>query len=205
MREVLHEWVRDASGGAAAEFSLVLPFLLIAIFGTIDVGNYAWTINENEKATQAGARWAVATSPVVSGWDTYDYVGKTIAGVTYNQGDVIQASALGLISCQSSGCTYTAPTPTGLSFDSTSFNRIVARMKQVNPRITASNVVVEYRGSGLGYAGDPSGIEIAPLITVKLQNMTYSPLTLFIFKAAVPIPNAAYTLTMEDGQGTDSY
>ena len=84
-------------------------------------------------------------------------------------------------------------------------------MQRVDPAITAANVIVEYSGSGLGYAGDPgdpsipgSGMQIAPLTTVKLQNMSYAPITLLLFKAAVPLPSFSYALTMEDGLGTAS-
>ena len=36
--------------------------------------------------------------------------------------------------------------------------------------IEASNLIVEYRGSGLGYAGNPNGMDISPLVTVRLTD-----------------------------------
>ena len=48
------------------------------------------------------------------------------------------------------------------------FDTIVTRMGYMKPDIAASNVRVSYRGSGLGFAGDPNGMEIAPLVTVEL-------------------------------------
>ena len=71
------------------------------------------------------------------------------------------------------------------------------------PWLTASNLRVEYRGSGLGYAAD-TGMDVAPLVTVRLQGATYTPITLVIFGGAVALPNIERTLTMEDGQGTKS-
>jgi hypothetical protein len=77
-------------------------------------------------------------------------------------------------------------------------------MAQINPDITASNVVVTYSWSGLGFAGDPNGPDVAPLTTVSLRDLTFSPYTAFIWGGAVNLPSFAYTLPMEDGSGTAS-
>src|SRR3546814_2590501 len=62
-------------------------------------------------------------------------------------------------------------------------------MRRVLPAIQDSNVVVEYRASGLGFAGDPNGPDVAPIITVRLQNMTFTPVTLELFGASVNLPD----------------
>jgi hypothetical protein len=61
---------------------------------------------------------------------------------------------------------------------------------------------VEYRGSGLGYAGNPNTMDISPLVTVRFAGLTYSPFVLF--GGEVDLPDFSYTLTMEDGAGTGS-
>jgi len=201
----LWSFKRDEKGASAAEFALVLPLFLLFLFGIIDVGLYGWKFNKDEKATQIGARMAVVTDVVASGLATENYVGKSVGGVTLTQGDVIPASALGLITCNSTTCTCTtAPCPSTVGYNGTSFNRIVSRMQDFDPQIQASNVLIEYRGSGLGYAGDPNGMEISPLTTVRLRNMSYNPLTLLLFGGSINLPSCAYTLTMEDGSGTFS-
>src|SRR5687767_8754630 len=94
-------FLRDRRGAVAAEFTLVLPLLLIFIFGIIDSGRFAWEFNRAEKATQMGARMAVVTDVVSGGLVTADYVG--IGGLT--AGDPIPASALGTIKCTNAACT----------------------------------------------------------------------------------------------------
>lgn len=200
----LRAFLRDERGGSAAEFALLVPVVLLILFTIIDVGGYGWTINMGEKSTHMGARLAVVTDSVDSAMTGYDFVGKTVSGVTYTQGDVIQASALGVETCNSTSCTCSPACPWTPSYNATAFNRIVARIQMIYPKVTAANVVVEYRGSGLGYAGDPNGMDIAPLTTVKLQNMTYTPVVLAVFRLAVPLPSFPYSLTAEDASGSVS-
>ena len=92
--------------------------------------------------------------------------------------------------------------PGGLTRNATPFNNLLARMQQIMPQIEASNLIVEYRGSGLGYAGDPNNMDISPLVTVRIAGLSFSPFILF--GGDVDLPDFSYTLTMEDGAGTGS-
>lgn len=198
----------DRSGAGAAEFALVLPLLIFFLLGILDGGRYLWEVNKAEKATQAGARVAIVTDVLAGGLSSYTYVGQTVGGVTLTQGDVIPAAAFGQLSCKNTGCcvsgtTCTTPHPAVGTFDSTSFDRIVTRMRYMKPDISAGNVTVTYRGSGLGYAGDPNGMEIAPLVTVELDNVMFRPLVLFN-AVAFELPAFRTTLTAEDSSGSQS-
>lgn len=203
---LLARLLHDERGATAAEFVMVVPILLIFIFGVLDAGWYAWQISLAGKATQAGARVAVVTAPVASGLLTEGYVGKTVGGTVLTQGDVIPAAALSTMSCTAAAasCTCSGSCPADLTRDLTAFRRIADRMEALNPFIKDSNITIEYRGSGLGYAGDPVGMEIAPMTTVRVSGMTYSPLMGLVLGATLPMPTSTHTLTMEDGQGTAS-
>jgi len=52
----------NTSAMSSAEFAMVLPLLLIFLFGMIDTGRFLWEFNEAEKATQVGARMAIVTN-----------------------------------------------------------------------------------------------------------------------------------------------
>ncbi len=194
--------------GLAAEFALVLPLFLILLLGTIDVGIYAWRINQAEKATQAGARFAAVTNPLAQELLTASYVNTTVsttAGtVTIGQGDRIPATALGLLTCTSTSCTCTTSPCPGTTFDSAAFTALATRVGAIYGAVDDTNIRVEYRGSGLGFAGDPNGPDIAPLITVRLVNMQYTPVTLSPLGTTVNLPDFAYSLTSEDASGTAS-
>ena len=202
----------DEQGGPAAEFALVLPLALIFFFGIIDVGRYMWEYNQAEKATQMGTRFAVATDVVASGLSGYSFA----VSCAVPQGDAITAAAFPGINCSGGGtvaapsatCSLAASSSCGTAIPTTSSNAalglIVNRMRLFKPDILPANVSVNYGYSGLGYAGDPNGLDVAPLVTVSVTGLTFQPLLTLIFSAPVSMGTFSYTLTMEDGAGTVS-
>jgi hypothetical protein len=191
----------------------MLPLLLIFLLGILDVGRLLWTWNEAEKATQMGVRYAVATEMVPNGLAAYSFV--TSGGLS--QGDPIPESSFGGASCLinagavSCSCKTGATCPGTLVTNSatalTAFNNIVGRMQRFMPQITSSSVQVDYDYSGLGYAGDPNGSDVSPLVRVSIRpnTLTFRPILFSLFKTAtISLPSFSAALTMEDGQGTVS-
>jgi len=200
--DLLTRFVRDRTG-SVAEFALILPLFLLFFLGIIDAGRYAYAFNQGEKATQTGARWTVVTNPVAPQLSSWSLNGASVSTGTLIQGDRIPADALDPITCSSTECTGTGNVPSGLGApDATAFVSLATRMQEIWPEIEDSNIEVVYRGSGLGYAGNPDGMDVAPFVTVRLKDMSFT--SLLLFGATVSLPDFAYTLTMEDGQGTQS-
>ena len=201
--------VRDCRGASAAEFAIVLPLLLILIFGVIDGGRFLWEVNRAEKATQVGVRMAVVTNVLAPGLISEDY---TVAGngrPAVKSGELIPAAYLGRLVCNSAGCTCaTAPCPTPGALNTTTFNAIVDRMRTIDPTLTNANVVVTYSGSGLGTAGEggATAMDISPLVTVSLDGGTdqtrlkFTPITSLML-ATINMPSFSSTLTAEDASG----
>jgi hypothetical protein len=209
MNRLFSRLIRCNVAASSAEFAMVAPLMVLMIFGIIDVGRFMWELNQAEKATQLGARFAVVTTPVSNGIVTADYANNAL-----DAGDLIPADRLGALKCTSSGCTCvsTCPEITDMSVNSAAFNAIVARMQVFKPDIAAANVEVTYRGSGFGYAGDAGGtgggappetMEISPLVTVSLTGLTYSPL-ISLFFADLALPPFSTTLPAEDASGAVS-
>lgn len=193
----------DRTAATAAEFAMVVPLLILFIFGIIDVGRMMWQWNEAEKATQMGVRFAVVTTAVPTALASpggFDFT--TIAGV--QQGAPVSVANFPGVSCTSAGCTCKGTCPFATTADNTAFNNIVARMNVIDRQITAANVVVDYDHSGLGFAGNPYGPDVAPIITVRLRNMTFTPFLGQVFGATMNMPGFAASLTMEDAAGTAS-
>ncbi|MBX7458999.1 pilus assembly protein [Qipengyuania sp. 1NDH17] len=191
----------DTRGAAAAEFALIVPLMVIFLLGIMDVGFYAWTINRAEKATQMGARWAVATDMVPQ--DLYSYSYAVSGGVP--QGTTVPADKFPGVTCTDTSCTCKAggTCSFGLTRDAAAFTSIVERMQTFQNGINADNVQIDYDWSGLGYSGDPNGPDVAPIVTVRLTGMQHTPIfTLLV--GTVDLPEFAYSLTSEDSNGTFS-
>ena len=197
--------VRDCTASSAAEFAIVLPLLLAFLLGMIDTGRWLWTYNRAEKATQMGARMAVVTDYVAGGLGA-SYVGTS----TLTQGDLIPSSALGKVYCDNTRCTCNPPDgatpcpPGGVgTYNSAAFTAVYNRVRGYLPEVAASNVKIIYSSSGLGYAGNPNGPDVSPLVTVQLSGLQFKPATSFLF-ATLTMPSFTTTLTAEDLSGSRS-
>jgi hypothetical protein len=206
MKRLRTLWAAKA-GTTAAEFAMLLPLLTLLLLGAIDGGRYLWACNRAEKATQMGARFAVVTDMVPGGLAGYDFA---IPG-DLTQGDPIPQSKFGGATCQSSGGVVSCTCDTGQTCpplgtaNATAFANILARMQLFYPALTADNLVIKYQYSGLGYAGDPNGSDVAPLVVVQLRNLTFTPnLYRFVGASTLPLPSFSTALTLEDGSGAKS-
>lgn len=190
------KFVRNDRAASGVEFALVVPVLFVFLFGTIDVGRYMWTLNQAEKATQMGARFAVVTDPVASGLS---------GDFTFEHGSIGGDPVLGCgdpneIFCQTV-CDDSACTP-DWGYDEAAFDNLVDRMRRFYAAIQPENVTITYRNVGLGFAGDPNGPDVAALTTVELAGLTFEPIILF--GGTINLPTIKALLTLEDAEGIDS-
>lgn len=205
MRQPLPRFLpsRSERGATAAEFAMVLPILILFLFGIIDIGRFMWTWNQAEKATQMGVRMAVVTEMVPGGLYTADFsptLGQGVPVPVANFPGVTCSKPSSSVSCTySPACTGTCPVLTPVN--STAFNGVVTRMHRFLPAITANKVKIEYANSGLGYAGDPNGPDVAPFVTVRLSGIQFQPILLTLFGGSITLPDRLATLTLEDGAG----
>lgn len=193
MRRIISSLGRSTLGSSAAEFALVLPLLILFLFGIIDVGRYMWALNRAEKAAQMGVRYAVVSDPVADVVNVDFVTDYSIPG-----GDVVPAATFGSALCHSTGnCTITG-TASENTRNATAFTNIVTWMQKFDPSIAAANVDVRYDNVGLGYSGDPTGPDVSPLTTVIIKNLTFQPMILF--GGSITLPNITAALTLEDGE-----
>jgi len=199
---MIRKLLRDRAAASSAEFALVLPLLLILLFGIIDAGRFLWTYNRAEKAAQMGARMAIVVNGLAgdraSGTGLYtSYVG--VGGLT--QGDVIAAAQFGKIKCTSTGCSCdTTPCPSLGTANAVAFSDIYDRMHAFFPELARTNLTVEYSSSGLGYAGSPVLPDLSPLVTVKIGEpnaLQFRPITALLL-VPVNMPPFTTTLSAED-------
>ena len=202
--------LRSERAAAGAEFAIVLPLLLLLLFGVIDAGRFLWEYNMAEKATQMGARFAVVTNPVATALR-----GPRQGGYSFSVSDgILQGNAVPTANFDQAVCDNTTCTCTGgnicgsIGYDGpdpgTAFGNIVARMAAMYPPIGPSNVTVTYKNVGLGFAGDPDNPQVSALVTVKLRNLSFQPLVCLAFRCSIGMPDFSAALTLEDAQGIKS-
>ena len=190
---MLRRIILDRTAASAAEFAMVLPLLLLLLFGIIDVGRYMWSVNKAEKAAQMGVRMAVVTDYVSSSIGA-NYIGQC----SLTAGDSIPASCFSsTITCNNPG---TVSCTSGTA-NTAAFNRVLQRMQLFMPELQANDVEIIYSPSGLGYAGNPNGPDLAPLVTVRLSGVPFQPM-IFLALGSIPLPVVRSSLTFEDGQGS---
>lgn len=191
----------DDRGTSAAEFALVLPVFLLLLLGTIDVGRWMWNVGQAEKATMMGARYAVVTDMVPS--DLFSYSFAVSGGIP--SGQVVPEDSVSDIACGSDGTAVTCSCVTvgtclGANVNQDAFNRVVARMASIYGGVRPENVRIDYAWSGLGFAGDPNGSDVDPIVTVRLVDLPFRPISLGAL-GNLGLPGTSHSLTMEDGVG----
>jgi Flp pilus assembly protein TadG len=192
--KMLRRVLSDRQAASAVEFAMVLPILLLLLLGIIDVGRLMYVWNMAEKATQMGVRYAVVTDMVPSNLAIDFTTSHNLVG-----GDPVPTNVFSSTTCNTTNCTP------NWGYNATAYNAIVTRMNRFYPAIggeSLNRVTIRYENVGLGYAGDPSGPDVAALVTVRLQNMTFRPWSMLGYPITLPSFSAA--LTMEDSAGTVS-
>ena len=203
--------IRDERGISSIEFVIVATVFFMLIFGIIDFSRAMWEWNAAAKATQFGARHAVV-SDIVS-IDYEEFSALSISGVKAGEDVPLKDSGgndvIAPIFCSDSdlgpglaiGCGTSSDLSglTAAKANAVAFLAIVAQMQKMYDRIEAHNVVIEYRHIGLGFAGNPIGPDVDPLVTVKLRDMEFDFITpglAGIF--TLNLPDFAASLTGED-------
>ena len=193
---------RDEGGAALVEAALVLPLLLLIVFGLMEVSFYGWNLSLAAKAVQLGARRAIVSDAVAAG------PGLTRAeSAAYWEGlpPGLRCLPAGrepgpcptfAVTCDlAAGCTCRGGA-CGFILARDRFAPILAAMRAVLPGIRPENVQVTYATNDLGYVGRPPPVPVD--VTIRLVGLDYE--TLFLgdlFGRRLPV-RASATLPGED-------
>jgi hypothetical protein len=149
---------RDEQGSATIEFVVVFFAFMSVMMFVIEVAIYQFSVASLEKAAEAGARYAVVSSPAATGVETENDPG---GGDDFGE------------ACSPTGGSclpFSRRTCRGQSMTNcrgAQLDAINAVMHRFNGSIERSNVTVRYENTGIGFAGGPT----APLVTVSISGV----------------------------------
>jgi Flp pilus assembly protein TadG len=161
---------KDTQGSVLVETTIVLPLFLLMVLGAVDASYMLYEWELANKAVYVGARTAVVSDPVDSGIlaTTATPQSSGIGQPCYTLSTPAPLCPTATSTCTSDGTAATCSLNAG---SQPAFNTILTAMRQIFPRIAASNVTVTYATNGAGFMGDPSGLPMN--VTVSLSCMTH--------------------------------
>jgi hypothetical protein len=204
---------RDEDGGPLVEVAIILPILILFLFGGIDFMNALYQWNAAAKAAEIGARIAAVSDPVASGLTSIaeEAVSPSLAsGGPMPDFTVACDGGAAACSCTSGACdgmgAYSAEAMglivygrAGGSACTPPASQYFAGMCNLHPAIAPQYVTVVYKQTGLGYAGRSLGP--VPTITVSLNaasSRAKLPFKFFFLPfATLNIPQVTTTITGE--------
>lgn len=195
MIRIFKNFLRNESGAALLEFTLILMLLISTTFAVVDISYAMWQWNSAEKATQMGIRTAVVSTPIADGLENFDCNNSnTLLGTGC---DDPNASTFGIVVCTGATLTCTG----GYNFSTAEATRLLSRIQKVFPRARGANLIVEYEDLQLAFAGRGSPVAS---VTVRLVDMTFEfvVLGIFIGGGSIAMPDFRATLTTEDIRST---
>lgn len=185
------------SGAALIEATLVLPLVILLLFGFVDLALYGWQRNAAAKAVQLGLRRAVVSSPVARGpglaAETPEaYWGARPPGFRCDRGSDVAAegcprfevrcNVLSACTCAGDRCDF--------GFATENLAPVLAAMQAAAPGLRAENVEIGYGTSGLGYVGRPGAVPVD--VTVRLLGFSYRPLFVgLLFRGPIELATSA--------------
>ncbi|MFN4143532.1 TadE/TadG family type IV pilus assembly protein [Aestuariivirga sp.] len=183
--DIGHGLRNDDSGATFVEFTVVFPLAMVIVLGCVDAALLMTRWASYGRATYAGARYAVVSSPVATGVNapTQGTVGGT-ACFKYDTGEptgnCTEKPATVCIASASSGsgtcCPLSASGPSctaNYQWNETAFAAILSRINSITPLgpLDRRQVQVIYQPLGLSYALRPVG---SPMnVTVQVRCVTH--------------------------------
>lgn len=156
---------QNTAGTALVEMAILVPILLLLIFGVLEYGRLYWVTGAAQKATAIASRIAAVRPPVcfdMNNWPTNQYVDET----TYKAGTLCRASGVCLappLAYQDWCALDQDNTATGIEI----WESIEGLMP---PGSTEANVRLRYTfDERLGFLGGP----YTPMVTVELVDLEF--------------------------------
>lgn len=169
---------RNESGAALIEAALVLPVLLVLIFGMADLSLFLWQQNAAQKAVQLGVRQAVvsqsaAVGPGLTPTESLNYWdGLPLGHSCAPARDRGSACPVFAVMCSvREQCACPGFGRCNFSFAEVNLAPIHQAMRATLPQLRPDQIEIAYATNYLGYVGRPVPVPVN--VTVSLVGLRY--------------------------------
>lgn len=181
----------DDTAATLVETTLIFPLVLILTFGLLEFGHAMWQWNAAEKATVVAARYIATRGPLLSGVPDCFVETTATAGTSCSE---VAGAETWTASCGAGGA----------ACDAAVVEAALAEARAFAPFIGDDNFRIDLRGTGMGFVGRGAPV---PLVTVRLQGMTFDFITLDGLLGFGPITMPGFDATIvgedqDEGEGS---
>ena len=168
---------RDTEGAALIEAALILPVLLILVFGMADLALYFWQLNSAQKSVQLGVRRAIVSDSVAIGPGLTASESSTYwNGLPLGQRCAPSAEGSSLCPVFKVTCSFTTGcvcevTSCRFTFSETRLRPILQAMRATLPHLQPEQIEISYETNYLGYVGRPAPVPVD--VGIKIVNLRY--------------------------------
>ena len=162
----------DTQGAALIEAALILPVLLVVVFGMAELALFIWQTNSAEKAVQLGARQAIVSPSVAVGAGLTPDESETYwSGLPLGERCAPAANGSSICPvftvtcrvtvgcvCEGSSCKFT--------LSESRLVTILTAMRAALPRLRPEQVEISYANNYLGYVGQPLPVPVDVRVTI---------------------------------------
>ncbi len=195
MKKILRPLRTNTSGAALSEFALILPALLLLIFGVLEIGYLSWQFQQGSIASKRAVRIAATRALIVPGSIADCGPSQPVTSVAGTRCSEIADYSL-WATCNGDG--------TGDAACGADIPRIAQEVAGFYPAVEPEDIQIEISGAGLGFVGMGRPV---PLITVRFVNVQYNFIALGALAdlAGIQMPDMSASAPGEDlsdGPGT---
>jgi hypothetical protein len=185
----------DRRGTALAEFALILPALLLLLFGVMEIGYLAWQFQQGAIASKRAVRIAATRALIVPGSIKDCGPTQPVTAVPGTRCSTIPDYSV-WATCNGDG--------TGGAACGADIPRIAAEVADFYPAVEPENIQIIISGAGLGFVGMRRPV---PLVTVRFVDVDYNFIALggLADLTGLRMPDMSASATAEDlsnGPGT---
>jgi hypothetical protein len=184
----LRSFARRKDGASLAEFAMILPILLLFIFGTLEIGYLMWQFQQGEIAAKRAVRIAATRSLLAPG--SIPDCGPA------QPGNAVAGTECASIADYSVWATCRGDGSGGGACGA-DLPAVAAEIARFYPRAEPGNIVIQFSGGGMGFVGLGHPV---PVVTVRFEGVKFEWVVLGTLAnlAAVDMPTMSASAAAED-------